>query len=106
MSAWVVLMTHCTNWSKLSHVVLTVQSCNTRLLLLLRLKARGAGTARPECTSWLLGRTALSSCSPWTTSCEPAEGKQCRQVVKQGRYVGAQGRQAEQGGGQAGQVGR
>ena len=66
--------THAANWSRLEQEVLTVQLSSTRLppvfppllpllppLLLLRLKARGAGATRPESTPSLLGITALRS---------------------------------------------
>ena len=58
-------MTHAANWAKLSQEVVSVQLSSSRLaLMLLRLKARGAGAARPESTSCLLGNTALRSSSP------------------------------------------
>ena len=71
---------HAANWAKLSQEVLTVQFSSSRLvLLLLKLKARGAGKARPELTSCQLGSTALRSSKPSTSRCEPA--KQCRPVA-------------------------
>ena len=51
-----------------------MQSCSSRLvLLLLKLKARGAGKASPESTSCQLGSTVLRSSRPRTTRCEPAK---------------------------------
>ena len=64
-------LTHDANWARLEQEVLTVQLSSTRLPLL-RLKARGAGAARPEFTSCPLGRRAFCSSSPRSSRREPA----------------------------------
>ena len=63
------------NWARLEQEVVTVQASSTTLPPPLRLKARGAGAARPKSTACLPGSTALRSSRPWSRSLDPEDGR-------------------------------